>query len=118
MLLPNSVTLGINMNEPTVTAEALNDLRQRYLDDKPWTREELKSAIHAMIGNRLSAVQEGPKTKAKATPVNLDDLLTPEVPKATEPSKAVTAIATETARVDATKENASNVPKNDHGGFF
>ena len=75
------------MPEPTVTAEALNDLRQRYLDGKPWTRQELKDAIHAMIGNRLTAVQEGgkPKTKTKATPVSLDDLLTPvEEPKALE----------------------------------
>lgn len=100
------------MNEPTVTAEVLNDLRQRYLAGKSWTREELKSAIHTMIGQRLTDVQSAatPKTKTKAAPINLDDLLAdaapePQVPKATEPK------ATKTGKVSA----AWNT---DFGGFF
>ena len=66
------------MTEPTATAEALNDLRQRYLDGLPWTREELKTAIHTMIGQRLKDVQAAavPKTKKlKAAAVSLDDML-------------------------------------------
>jgi len=74
------------MSETTVTAEALNDLRQRYLEGKPWTREELKNAIFTMIGDRLSSVQATPKAKAaKAAPVSLDDMLPGQVPEATEP---------------------------------
>jgi len=81
------------MTETTVTAVLLNDLRQRYLDGKSWSREELKGAIHAMIGQRLEdvkAVGTGAK-KAKAAPVSLDDMLPgtepePEVSKTTEPS--------------------------------
>ena len=136
------------MSETTVTAEALNDLRQRYLDGKDWTREELKNAIFTMIGDRLASVQAVPKAKAaKAAPVSLDDLLvTPkqaaadlanQVPKATEPPATVTNKVhlgvdtgvktateqrmepkpTETGRIDATKENVSNKPRNT-GGFF
>jgi len=109
------------MSEQTVTAEALNDLRQRYLDGKPWTREELKSAIQTMIGQRLHDVQTAaaPKTKkVKATPVNLDDMLLPA--PGTETTILLPSPATETKRIDATKENASNVPKvsKPAAGFF
>ncbi len=68
------------MPEPTTTAEQLNDLRRRYLAGEPWTREELKSAIHTMIGDRISEVQNaGAKAtkKTKAAPISLDDLLGP-----------------------------------------
>ncbi len=66
------------MPEPTTTAEQLNDLRRRYLAGEPWTREELKSAIHTMIGDRINEVQNAnTKTtkKTKAAPVSLDDML-------------------------------------------
>lgn len=73
------------MPEPTTTAEQLNDLRRRYLNGEPWTREELKSAIHTMIGDRINEVQNASvKTtkKTKAAPVSLDDLLAPAKPAA------------------------------------
>ncbi len=66
------------MPEPTTTAEQLNDLRRRYLAGEEWTREELSSAIHTMIGDRLNEVQNAgaAKTKkTKAAPVSLDDML-------------------------------------------
>lgn len=99
------------MNEPTVTAETLNDLRQRYLDGKPWTREELKNAIHTMIGTRLTAVQESakPKTKTKATPVSLDDLLIPEA--------VLPAPVKEAAKIVAEHVNEEPVKKNTSGFF-
>ena len=78
------------MSEPTVTAEALNDLRQRYLAGQPWTREELKRAIHTMIGQRLKDVQAAavPKTKkAKAAAISLDDMLPGAVPAIAAPEK-------------------------------
>ncbi len=70
------------MTETVTTAEQLNDLRQRYLAGKPWSREELKRTIDFMIGDRLRAVQEGvTKTtkKAKPVPVSLDSFLDPVV---------------------------------------
>ena len=129
------------MSETTVTAEALNDLRQRYLDGKSWTREELKNAIFTMIGDRLASVQATPQTKAaKATPVSLDDML-PEpkavhilpakieadgsmvnqVPKATEPKAAspITSVhrGVDTGVKTATEERTP-APKKSTGGFF
>ncbi len=71
------------MPEPTSTAEQLNDLRRRYLAGEPWTRDELKSAIHTMIGDRINEVQNASvKTtkKTKAAPISLDDLLAPFKP--------------------------------------
>ncbi len=78
------------MPEPTVTAEALNDLRQRYLAGTPWTREELKRAIHTMIDQRLKDVQAAavPKTKKiKAAAVSLDDMLPGAAPAIAAPEK-------------------------------
>lgn len=91
------------MPEQTSTAEQLNDLRQRYLAGKPWTRDELKSAINTMIGERLRAVQTAaPAKKEKAKPVSLDHLLAPaEVPA---PAKEVVETKT--------------LPKPSTSGFF
>lgn len=78
------------MTEQTVTAEALNDLRQRYLAGEPWTRDELKSAIHTMIGQRLKDVQAAaePKTKkTKATAISLDDMLPGSAPAIAAPEE-------------------------------
>ncbi len=89
------------MSEPTVTAEALNDLRQRYLAGLPWTREELKRAIHTMIGQRLKDVQAAaePKTKKiKAAAVSLDDMLPGAVP-------AIAAPETQLERAQAIAKN-------------
>lgn len=84
------------MPEPTTTAEQLNDLRRRYLAGEEWSREELKSAIHTMIGDRLTAVQNAEKPKAKrvkAQPVSLDDML-PKigVDLASGPDKTATTV--------------------------
>ena len=130
------------MSETTVTAEALNDLRQRYLNGEAWTREELKDAIFTMIGDRLTSVQAAPKAKAaKATPVSLDDMLPSEVPKATEPStdlavtnkvhlgvdtgvKTATEVRThvgiELPSADSVEGATTNkpAPKKPTGGFF
>jgi len=106
------------MSETTVTAEALNDLRQRYLEGKPWTREELKNAIFTMIGDRLSSVQATPKAKAaKAAPVSLDDMLPGQVPEATEPKVAITPNTDETVVQKALNKIAPE-PEDGHGGFF
>ncbi len=95
------------MSEPTVTAEALNDLRQRYLAGLPWTREELKRAIHTMIGQRLKDVQAAaePKTKkVKAAAVSLDDMLPGAVKAIAAPEKK--------------EPEAPKPAKNPHGSFF
>ena len=63
------------MTESTMTSEQLNDLRKRYLNGEPWTREELKSAIRAMISNRLAQTAESVKPKAAAKKVDLSDLM-------------------------------------------
>lgn len=106
------------MAEQTVTAEALNDLRQRYLNGEPWTRDELKSAIHAMIGNRLAAVQTAtpaPKGKAKAQAINLDDMIIPATPApvAAKPELPAPPVAKPTEPVVAPVAK-----KPDTGGFF
>ena len=116
------------MTEHTCTAEALNDLRQRYLAGGEWTRQELKDAIHTMIGQRLKDVQAtgtGAK-KTKAAPVSLDELLPgaeplpmpppkaiqePEVPQATELKEP----SPEEPKTPPTKEPSTD-PK--VGGFF
>lgn len=73
------------MPEQTCTAEALNDLRQRYLRGEEWSRQELKDAIYTMIGQRIADVQASVPAakKVKAAPVSLDSLL--PGPKPAEP---------------------------------
>jgi len=99
------------MTEQTCTAEALNDLRQRYLAGKSWTRDELKDAIHTMIGQRLKDVQAAaaPKTKkTKAIPVSLDDMLPGMAP----------VIAAPVEEPEAVKPEAPKKPVNPSGSFF
>jgi len=59
------------------TAEQLNDLRRRILAGDEPSRDELRSAITALTGERIQAhADEKPKTKrAPAVKVDLDDLL-------------------------------------------
>ena len=109
------------MTEHTCTAEALNDLRQRYLAGGEWTRQELKDAIHTMIGQRLKDVQAtgtGAK-KPKSAPVSLDELLPGAaplpVPQATEPAKPVVSKAEITTPIPSSQ---TAIPKKDTGGFF
>lgn len=100
------------MAEPTSTAEQLNDLRRRYLAGEEWTRDELKIAIHTMIGNRLNAVRDAglPKTKTKAAPVSLDDLLS-TVPSPVMPKQ-------EEQKVIAVAKQRTIPKKPDVSGFF
>lgn len=65
------------MNEQVFTAEQINDLRKRYAEGGTWTRQELKSAIETMMGERVRDVQTPAKQK-KSIPksnISLDDLL-------------------------------------------
>ena len=58
------------------TADQLNDLRRRILDGEEPSRDELRAAITALVGERLEAhASVKPKAKAKSTPIALDDLL-------------------------------------------
>ena len=59
------------------TADQLNDLRRKILAGEEPSRDELRSAIEALTGERIKAhAAEAPKAKqAKAIPVNLDDLI-------------------------------------------
>ena len=94
------------MTEHTCTAEALNDLRQRYLAGEEWTRQELKDAIHTMIGQRLKDVQAAaePKAKAvKAVAVSLDDMLPGSTPALAAPKE---------------KKEAPKPVDNPEGSFF
>lgn len=60
-------------------ANQINDLRKRVLEKAPVTKEELAEAVKAMCGERISAAAAADKPKkggkAKATDVNLEDLL-------------------------------------------
>lgn len=59
------------------TAEQLNDLRRKILADEDVSREELRSAIEALTGDRIKAhTEEKPKgKKAPSVVVDLGDLL-------------------------------------------
>ena len=58
------------------TADQLNDLRGRILAGEEPSRDELRTAIEALVGERLKAHEAQPKPKkAPSKPVNLDDLL-------------------------------------------
>lgn len=57
------------------SVDKLNDLRRRILDGEEPSRDELRSGIQALIGERLEAHKTTSKTKAKSTPVSLDELL-------------------------------------------
>lgn len=59
------------------TADQLNDLRRRILAGEEPSREELRTAITALTGERIAAhAEEKPKgRKAPAVKVDLDDLL-------------------------------------------
>ena len=59
------------------TADQLNDLRRRILAGEEPSRDELRSAIQTLTGERIAAhAAEKPKTKkAPAIKVDLDDLL-------------------------------------------
>ena len=121
MLWQNLVTLGTDMSEQTCTAEALNDLRQRYLRGEEWSRQELKDAIYTMIGQRIADVQASVPTakKVKAAAVSLDELLPTaapvEVPKATEQSVPTKAV---TDKNVISKPSPSQIPKKPTDGFF
>lgn len=56
----------------------LQDLRQRVLNEQPWTEEEMALAIREMCQDRLNNL-EMPKAKGKASTkkpaTSLDDLL-------------------------------------------
>lgn len=56
--------------------DQLNDLRRRILADEEVSRDELRSALTALVGERLEAASTTTKKASKSTPVaNLDDLL-------------------------------------------
>ena len=58
------------------TADTLNDLRRKIVAGEEVSREELRSSIDALVGERLKQAEATPaKGKAKSTPINLDDLL-------------------------------------------
>jgi hypothetical protein len=59
------------------TAEQLNDLRRKILAGEEPSREELRSAIEALTGERIKAhAEEKPKgKKAPSVAVDLGDLL-------------------------------------------
>lgn len=107
------------MTELTSTAERLNDLRRRYLAGEEWTRDELKSAIHTMIGNRLDAVRDAgaTKTKTKAAPVSLDDLLG-TVPPPEKPKQITAAVEKPLKQATAAIEKPKPTTKPDVSGFF
>jgi hypothetical protein len=58
-----------------LTPDKLNDLRKRVLANEPYTYQELAEAVKALISDRLSSFEKPAKSKSKATPVNLDDLI-------------------------------------------
>ena len=61
---------------PTTPIEKLNDLRQKIVQGIEISMEDLRSAIQALVGERLSSHAEAkPKTKTTAVPISLDDLL-------------------------------------------
>jgi len=61
------------------TAQSLNDLRKRILEGEEPSRDELRSSIQALVGERLAAAEEtqkkAVKKRAPAVKVDLDDLL-------------------------------------------
>ncbi len=58
------------------SVDQLNDLRRRILAGEEPDRDELRSAIQTLVGERLEAHAATPKTKrAPAKKVDLDDLL-------------------------------------------
>ena len=59
------------------TAEAINDLRKRILNDEEVSQDQLRSAITALVGERIEAHAATAKktTRAPAVKVDLDDLL-------------------------------------------
>jgi hypothetical protein len=59
------------------SVDKLNDLRRRILDGEEPSRDELRAAITALVGERLEAhtKQKTTRSRAKSTPIALDDLL-------------------------------------------
>ncbi|KKK71734.1 hypothetical protein LCGC14_2910940 [marine sediment metagenome] len=59
------------------TADQLNDLRRKILANEDVSRDELRSAIETLTGERIAAhAAEKPKgPKTPAVKVDLDDLL-------------------------------------------
>jgi hypothetical protein len=57
------------------SVDQLNDQRRRILDGEEVSRDELRASIKALVGERLEAHKTTTKSKAKSTPVPLDDLL-------------------------------------------
>ena len=64
------------------TAESVRDLRQRVLDGKEYTIEELRTAIQQMTGDRMKELetsaeksQKSSSRKAAAKPVDLSEFL-------------------------------------------
>lgn len=59
------------------SVDKLNDMRRRILDGEEVSRDELRSGIAALVGERIEAHTRAPAktTRAKSKPVALDDLL-------------------------------------------
>lgn len=59
------------------TADQLNDLRRKILANEDVSRDELRSAIETLTGERIAAHEKDNKksVKAPAVKVDLDDLL-------------------------------------------
>jgi len=56
-------------------AKDLNDLRKRVLADETYTHDEIAAAVKQLISDRLASFEAPTKSKSKAKPVNLDDLI-------------------------------------------
>lgn len=63
--------------EQVLTADSLNDLRRRVLNDEEYTIDELANAVRTLVGERVAAAQETSKASKKrpAKKISLDDLL-------------------------------------------
>lgn len=59
------------------TADQLNDLRRKILANEEVSRDELRSAIETLTGERIAAHEADNKksTRTPAVKVDLDDLL-------------------------------------------
>ena len=64
--------------EGQITPQGIHDLRRKILEKEPYTKEELKQAVKALVGDRVAASQaeasKPTRRKAKKT-VSLDSFL-------------------------------------------
>lgn len=58
-----------------LTADQLNDLRKRVLENAQYSLEELTAAVRQLVAERLSSFEKPAKGKSTAKSVNLDDLI-------------------------------------------